>query len=118
MQYAICNLLSLSRHYHHHLGALAGARAQIQATADLGGALAHADKPKVPAVRRLQHRHIEARAVVGHAQGGAIALKVEPDHNIARAGVLDDIVKRLLYDPVDRLLSATGVALLAADLQL
>ena len=47
---------------------------------------------------------IEAAAVVDHPQVDAVGHPAHLDADLLRAGVLDDVVQRLLGDPVERLL--------------
>ena len=55
---------------------------------------------------------VEALAVVGDAQADAVRDPAELEPDLARAGVLDDVVERFLRDPVEDLLDRQRQALL------
>src|SRR3954447_3555826 len=86
-------------------GAGADGAPDVEMATELLGTRPHAGQPEVT-VGDL--RRIEPAAVVRHAQPDTLGDAADLHTHLARSGVLDDVVERLLRDAVQRLLHIDG----------
>src|ERR1700724_3419496 len=86
-----------ARHPDGHLGPLARRAADQNDTTDGGGSLTHGAQAQMTWEGFLR---IEPAAVVAYAQHELPCTRLERDHDGPCAGVLSDVVERLLPNPI------------------